>query len=208
VLIVAGGAATLAFIGGFLLRPVVPQRLAPSPAAAVASPSPVSGPATAPPAIAGPGSAPARVLPAPHSDATPKARHRTPQAKTAGLPAPLDCARPATSGERAVCRSPSLRADDRRMARAYAGARAAGAPPRILWRDQVKWLDARDAAARRSRGSVAQLYRIRIQDLEARPYRACAGVERSRRWGVGGVTHWLLTVPRHIVSPQARSACG
>ncbi|MBS0362363.1 MAG: hypothetical protein JSR98_13375 [Proteobacteria bacterium] len=93
------------------------------------------------------------------------------------------------------------------MARAYAAALAAGAPPRTLRRDQAKWLAARDAAAHRSRDAVERVYRHRIEALEARPYRACAAVSGDKA-GLAGVTHWLLSVPRRIVSPRPRADCG
>ncbi|THD59274.1 hypothetical protein [Phenylobacterium sp.] len=54
------------------------------------------------------------------------------------------------------------------MVAAYQAAAAAGAPEGLLWRDQVNWLNAREAAAaRQSRWAVEDLYRQRIRDLQA-----------------------------------------
>jgi uncharacterized protein YecT (DUF1311 family) len=224
ILAVAAAVAVAAFIGTVLIRSIHHERLVhrttPSPAPALA-PTPdrsvpsvqatPAGVAAAAPHARQPivSSSP---LTAPRPAAAPAtARRARLKVVSAGMPARLNCARPASPGQRMVCHSPSLRAADRRMMRAYAEARAAGAPPRALRRDQVRWLKARDAAARRSRSAVEALYRRRIQVLESRPYPACvrsAGGRSSGRWGVARVTHWILSVPRKIASPKARSNCG
>ncbi|HZZ66952.1 MAG TPA: hypothetical protein VFE18_02160 [Phenylobacterium sp.] len=51
------------------------------------------------------------------------------------------------------------------MVAAYQDAAAAGIPPALLFREQVNWLNAREAAARRSPAAIAGLYRERIRDL-------------------------------------------
>ena len=83
------------------------------------------------------------------------------------LPAPLDCANPASETQLMICGDQGLLEADRRMVRAYAKAEAAGAPPHVLWQEQVSWLNAREAAARRSPRDVQDLYRERIEDLAA-----------------------------------------
>ena len=86
------------------------------------------------------------------------------------LPGPLNCDHPASPGQRIVCQDPQLVEADRRMVMAYGRASAAGAPPSVLWQEQVSWLNAREDAARRSNSAVAMLYRERIRDLEAESF--------------------------------------
>ncbi|HZZ68615.1 MAG TPA: lysozyme inhibitor LprI family protein [Phenylobacterium sp.] len=228
ILAAAAAVAVAAFIGTVLIRSPHHEspahRSTPSPTVAPAPERPVrnvqatpaGGADTSPnarqPIVSSP------PLTAPHRGAAPaKARRGRLKAISVGMPTQLNCARPASPGQRMVCHSPGLRAADRRMMRAYAEAKAAGAPPRALRQDQVTWLKARDAAARRSRRAVEELYRSRIQVLESRPYPACVGSDGGRRsaagrpsgrWGVASVTHWILSVPRKIASPKTRSGCG
>lgn len=90
-----------------------------------------------------------------------------PRAVRARLPAPLECDGPSSLGQSVVCDDPGLIAADRQMVDAYEAAAAAGAPTSVLWREQVSWLNAREAAAQRSRWAVEDLYRQRIRDLRA-----------------------------------------
>ncbi|HEY3948975.1 lysozyme inhibitor LprI family protein [Phenylobacterium sp.] len=219
-------AAVLAYFGTGLIRSM-PHRVLAQPAAAPAAamtPQGPGAPALAP-GVSGAGALPNEpsasassataglpltalpppAVPQPSSTTKP---HRASQKATARHRlAPLDCARPASSGQRMVCRSPGLRAADRRMTRAYAAALAAGAPPRTLRRDQVKWLKVREAAARRSSQAVEAVYSRRIEALDSRPYAACAAPP-SRGSGLTRVTRWLLSVPGKIVSPKRRAGCG
>lgn len=77
----------------------------------------------------------------------------------------FDCAAHLTRGQAAVCADPGLAALDRRMARAYGQALAAGAPAGDLRADQADWRAAREDAAERSPGAVAQVYDERIREL-------------------------------------------
>src|SRR5579859_4106091 len=83
------------------------------------------------------------------------------------VPGALDCANVVSPAQDAVCHDPGLMAAERRMARAYAEALAAGAPEGRLRRDQVDWLNMREDAALESRQAVESIYRQRIRDLEA-----------------------------------------
>lgn len=65
-----------------------------------------------------------------------------------------------------VCGDARLARLDLKMKRAYQAALAAGASPRALRADQDDWLDVREDAAQVSRGSVANVYRQRIDELE------------------------------------------
>lgn len=77
----------------------------------------------------------------------------------------FDCAGRLTRGQAAVCDDPGLSALDRRMARAYGEAMAAGAPMDDLRADQAEWRAAREDAAGRSPGAIAQVYDERIREL-------------------------------------------
>lgn len=188
--------AALAFTGAYLIRsnqhpgPTRPQTPAPV-AVAQAQPQSVA-PASPEPAASTP-------QPAPPLETTAKPHPAAAASGPRHLLARLDCARPATRAQRMVCASPRLLALDRRMTRAYAEAKADGAPPKTLQREQVKWLMARERAARRSRGAVEHLYRVRLADLGARSDRSCADARPS----LGSLTHWLLSVPRKVVSSGA-----
>ena len=151
-------------------------------------------PARVPPASARP--APPRAAPAPqarHPDETPRGRdpigerlaalslapatlapEPTPAPPPASQAAPAiappppagGCADARTPARRMVCEDPELAAADRRMARAYRAAIAAGAPERQLRAEQQDWLDVREDAARRSPRAVASIYQQRIEDLQ------------------------------------------
>lgn len=228
-LAMAVGAATLAFVGTALVRSIHHQaelpRPAPIPAAAAQSRvgSPLMSPAASAPVLPSASRPPGAdtiadlgvassqptqptATPTPKAAAKPDLTRRKSMSRR--LLAPLDCARPISSAGRMVCGSPELLAQNRRMTRAYAGALAAGASPRMLRREQIRWVEAREAAAHRSRQAVASLYRSRIQALQSHSYRACAGVGRSRAAadskGFAGVAHWLLSAPKKIFSPRSR----
>ncbi|THD51250.1 hypothetical protein [Phenylobacterium sp.] len=107
-------------------------------------------------------------LPEPVARAAPWAQAADePQRVRARLPAPLNCGRPVSPAQDVVCEDPGLVEADRQMVLAYTQATAAGAPADLLWTEQVDWLNAREAAARRSHGAVERLYRERIRDLRA-----------------------------------------
>ena len=111
--------------------------------------------------LAPPAPQPHQPQPQPPAAAAPE----PPPALARAEPAP-DCADARTPARRMVCEDPQLAAADRRMARAYRAAVAAGAPERQLRLEQRDWLDLRDDAARRSRRAVADVYQQRIEDLE------------------------------------------
>ncbi len=69
--------------------------------------------------------------------------------------------------QQVVCGDPQLSAADRRMARAYALALSSGAPEEDLRADQDDWLRIREDAARYSRRALMNVYRQRIDELEA-----------------------------------------
>jgi uncharacterized protein YecT (DUF1311 family) len=71
-----------------------------------------------------------------------------------------------------VCADPRLAAADRRLARAYRQAEAAGVEPGRLQRQQARWRAAREAAAEQAPGAVAQVYDARIAELEDEADRA------------------------------------
>jgi hypothetical protein len=83
------------------------------------------------------------------------------------VPGALDCGNARSLAQDLVCHDPGLRAAEGRMSRAYAAALAAGAPERQLRGDQVDWLNMREDAARYSKQAVENMYRQRIQELEA-----------------------------------------
>jgi len=80
---------------------------------------------------------------------------------------PLDCAAIRSAAQDVVCRDPGLMAAERRMARAYAAALAAGAPEPALREDQDDWRAIREQAARRSKQAVEDIYHQRIEELES-----------------------------------------
>jgi hypothetical protein len=77
----------------------------------------------------------------------------------------FDCAARLTRGQAVVCADPGLAALDRRMARAFGDALAAGAPPDDLRARQAEWRAAREEAAGHSPDAVAQVYEARIREL-------------------------------------------
>jgi len=83
------------------------------------------------------------------------------------VPGALDCGNVRSLAQDLACRDPGLRAAEGRMSRAYAAALAAGVPEPQLRRDQVDWLNMREDAARYSKQAVENMYRQRIQELEA-----------------------------------------
>jgi len=132
---------------------VLPARVAEAPtAAAPAAPPPVAVAVAPPPAA-------------------PEAASVARDATTA-TPAPAprrfnDCRDAPSPAMEMVCSDMRLAAADRRMKRAYAAALAAGAPEEELRLDQEDWLDIREQAARISRASVVNIYRQRIDELQA-----------------------------------------
>lgn len=88
-------------------------------------------------------------------------------------PAKLAKAAPRTSrcaspdpGEALACGDPSLSAADRRLARAYRDAEAAGVPAATLASQQTRWKAARAAAAREAPWAVREVYQARIAELQ------------------------------------------
>lgn len=86
-------------------------------------------------------------------------------------PAPLrtgyDCRDAPTRAREMVCRDGRLAAMDRQMKQAYGAALASGVRRDALAADQEDWLEVREEAASYSRRAVADLYRQRIDELEA-----------------------------------------
>jgi uncharacterized protein YecT (DUF1311 family) len=85
-------------------------------------------------------------------------------------PAPrasFDCRDAPTRARAMVCRDAGLAAMDRRMKQAYAAAVASGASRDDLEADQEDWLNVREDAATYSRRAVADIYRQRIDELDA-----------------------------------------
>jgi uncharacterized protein YecT (DUF1311 family) len=77
----------------------------------------------------------------------------------------FDCRYASTRSEELVCADPQLAAADRRLARAYEQAIAAGVPRRYLRAEQDDWLAIREEAARRSPRAVANIYDQRTAEL-------------------------------------------
>ncbi|MFL5295057.1 MAG: hypothetical protein ACJ798_01615 [Phenylobacterium sp.] len=69
--------------------------------------------------------------------------------------------------ERMVCRNPQLATLDRRLNHAFSVAVQAGVPRASLRREQDRWENVRERAARRSPAAVAAAYRQRIAQLDA-----------------------------------------
>jgi uncharacterized protein YecT (DUF1311 family) len=78
----------------------------------------------------------------------------------------FDCGRAVSRAQTMVCADPQLAALDRRMARAYAEAGAAGMPASQLRSDQAEWRMAREDAAAHSPDAVVEVYELRIRELE------------------------------------------
>lgn len=79
--------------------------------------------------------------------------------------ASYDCGGASTRAEAMVCSDPQLAAADRRLARAYDRAIAAGVSRRDLRDDQRDWLAIREDAARVSPRAVASIYAQRTEEL-------------------------------------------
>lgn len=75
------------------------------------------------------------------------------------------CASP-DPGEALACGDPSLSAAERRLARAYRDAEAAGVPAATLAQQQQRWKAARAAAAREAPWAVREVYQARIAELQ------------------------------------------
>jgi len=96
-----------------------------------------------------------------------------PQATSAAVSGPAGratggrdaCANVSGLAAQLVCADPALAGADRDMNRAYRRALQAGVSPDQLRAQQRDWLAARDAAARRAPGRVADLYDQRIEEL-------------------------------------------
>jgi uncharacterized protein len=69
-----------------------------------------------------------------------------------------------------VCADPGLAEADLEMSRAYGRALHAGVSPAALRADQRDWLGIREEAAHHSRWALAQVYRQRIDELNAAAY--------------------------------------
>ena len=78
----------------------------------------------------------------------------------------FNCRFARSRSERMVCSDDRLAAADRRLARAFDRAIAAGVPRRELREDQDDWMSIREDAARYGRGAVSNVYEQRIQELE------------------------------------------
>lgn len=100
---------------------------------------------------------PARVLPP---------REIAPPARPLARGPSFDCADSASAAEELVCGDAALAAQDRRLADAWRRALDAGVPMHRLRRQQQRWLDAREDAARHAPDEVADLYDQRIQELD------------------------------------------
>lgn len=85
----------------------------------------------------------------------------------ASLRTGYDCGDAPTRAREMVCRDGRLAAMDRQMKQAYAAALASGVRRDALAADQDDWLEVREEAASYSRRAVADLYRQRIDELEA-----------------------------------------
>jgi uncharacterized protein YecT (DUF1311 family) len=105
--------------------------------------------------------------PAPVEEAKPERRKdpSTRVAKADTKPATPHCAS-SDPGEALACGDPSLSAAERRLARAYRDAEAAGVPAATLAQQQVRWKQARAAAAREAPWAVREVYQARIAELQ------------------------------------------
>lgn len=126
-------------------------------------PVPKSG---APMEVLAPGMAEAAAPPPVASDAPLPEVAASPESALPPAGPHFDCTRDLSRAQAMVCSDPDLAAMDRRMARAYAEAAAAGAPAAALRADQAEWRAAREDAATHSPEAVAEVYGIRIRELE------------------------------------------
>jgi uncharacterized protein YecT (DUF1311 family) len=148
-------------------------------AMAPATPAPTQGyipgpPPPLPEAATAPASAPqpyvqrAPPQPAPGVRQAPPLPVEAPRLAQAPGRAGFDCSGARSAAEAMVCQDPELAAADREMSRAYRRALQSGvAPTGALRADQRDWLAIREDAARHSRRAVAQIYRQRIDELNA-----------------------------------------
>ena len=98
----------------------------------------------------------------PVSELQPPAQPTRPRARGPSF----DCAQIASAAEELVCNDETLAAQDRRLASAWRRAMESGVPVHSLRRQQQRWLDAREDAARHAPEDVADLYDQRIQELD------------------------------------------
>ena len=116
-------------------------------------------PAGVKPPRAAPAAPPAAL---PVSEIQPPVRQTRPVARGPSF----DCAQSASAAEELVCNDETLAAQDRRLASAWRRAMDSGVPMHRLRRQQQRWLDAREDAARHAPEEVADLYDQRIQELD------------------------------------------
>jgi len=151
---------------------------APAPKAIAGTPSPRTAPTTAR-RSAQPQTTtitPDRPAAAPSPGAAPRSREVI---QSAAMPAPeaaydnaeegpsFDCRHARSRAEDMVCADAGLAQADRALERSYARAVAFGVPRRMLRDEQDDWLAIRESAARYSRRAVADVYRQRIEELNA-----------------------------------------
>ncbi|CAN5804053.1 hypothetical protein BH11PSE1_BH11PSE1_23370 [soil metagenome] len=107
-------------------------------------------------------------IPAPAADAIPvnAVEPRPAPARTASRGPSFDCADTASASEDLVCNDADLAAQDRRLAASWRRALDSGVPAWRLRRQQQRWLDAREDAARNEPEAVADLYDQRIRELD------------------------------------------
>lgn len=105
-----------------------------------------------------------RVAPAalPMREVQPPARPIRPIARGPSF----DCTQSASAAEELICHDETLAAQDRRLAGAWRRAMDSGVPMHRLRRQQQRWLDAREDAARHAPEEVTDLYDQRIQELD------------------------------------------
>jgi uncharacterized protein YecT (DUF1311 family) len=111
-------------------------------------------------------------LPPARQDPPPRVAELTPPAWTPRA-APAAEATDCTAGglaDQMVCADQGLAEADVEMSRAYQRALRAGISPTALRADQRDWLGIREEAAHHSRWALAQVYRQRIDELNAAAY--------------------------------------
>ena len=109
--------------------------------------------------------APRIAAPAPAAEPIPVRQVEAPPARPAARGPSFDCAGAASAAETLICEDPGLAAQDRRLATAWRRALDSGIPAWRLRRQQQRWLDAREDAARDAPEAVSDLYDQRIQEL-------------------------------------------
>lgn len=137
----------------------------------LATAPPASTAERAPPSVAPPPEV--AVAPAPAPPSPPPALRELARPRYADLREPepppvrpsFDCRYAGSLSEEMVCADPQLADADRRMARAYDRALAAGVPRRYLRAEQDDWMAIREQAARRSPRAVADIYEQRTAEL-------------------------------------------